>query len=344
MAAIRGGLEPGVACAAWAAVGTAIGRVSVRPRDAVFVLTRAMETVDDLVGQIGTRVGEQVRFCDECDVKLVRNVDALRPVLSVVGKLFKPNQAMAERFFVEAIEPRLAQWLGAPSQRFVAISMWRKSLIATGELTPVIEKVIVDDAEIDMKEAVFMMLAKIFRLHPLDRETAGRYFAFFVAAFDSDTTLSESLSLAWDWALIAFSTFIRMNMRHLDALEAAEAWHTYMPISCNVEGSEPASALLADFLEMRNGYLLESDVLAEAMWRTLRNRMWENMERETGERMVQLVRQIATESPEPFVAVWQGALFADERHIFAEVLARTGIEQPPAPPPRQQEQMTIEEE
>jgi hypothetical protein len=80
--------------------------------------------------------------------------------------------------------------------------MWSKYFIATGdisrlgELTPFIERIILSDGEIDIMEAIFEMLAKVFHVHPLDRDTAIRYFDCFIGAGDPGTQLSDSSRLA----------------------------------------------------------------------------------------------------------------------------------------------------
>jgi hypothetical protein len=105
-------------------------------------------------------------------------------------------------------------------------------------------------------------------------------------------------------------------MQHLDPSEAAEVSHDDMPISQSVENSDPASALLENFLERRNAYIFDPDILLQAMSRTPRTDMRVHMEKETRQRMVQLVREIAREVPEPFVTVWQGNWYASERQIL----------------------------
>jgi hypothetical protein len=53
-----------------------------------------------------------------------------------------------------------------------------------------------DPMEVNMKEAVFEMLAVIFARHVLDAETTHLYFDFFVDAFESDTQLEDRMLLA----------------------------------------------------------------------------------------------------------------------------------------------------
>jgi hypothetical protein len=125
-----------------------------------------------------------------------------------------------------------------------------------------------------------------------------------------------------------------MNMNNLDPILAADAWNEYMPIWTRVELSDPASVVLADFLEMRNQVILDPNVLSGILMRTLRTKMWENMTKQTRQRLLLLVRQLVPEFSESFPSVWDERLSEKERWIFSLVLQGTEIELPPPPPSR----------
>jgi hypothetical protein len=141
-------------------------------------------------------------------------------------------------------------------------------------LRPFIDQVVENPEEIDMKESVFQMLADVFAVHQVDQETALVYYEFFIAAFESESDLNDKRDLAWDDAMIAFSTFLRMNMQYFNPEDVAENWHDYMPIWVKDDASEPATALLADFLEARNQFFLDLVPLSEASVKYVRKSMW----------------------------------------------------------------------
>jgi hypothetical protein len=265
------------------------------------LLVRSMESMIECLHAIETRVREEMQFdaIDESRKDVASSVLRMNPLIDCFETLLRDFPTISVPFFGTEVEPRLTEWLELPGWRFFAICLFAVYFKVTGDfqrlatLRPFIDQVIENPEEVDMKEHVFGLLVDVFAVHQVDQETACVYYDFFIAAFESDAELSEKHALAWDGAVIAFSAFLRMNIQYFDPEEVAGQWHEYMPIWVREDESEPAAALLADFLEARNQFFLDPFPLSEALVRLFKNNMWANAQNETKTRLMLALRQLA---------------------------------------------------
>jgi hypothetical protein len=333
---LRRPIESSLASATFRTVACALHSVALADEHAVAVLRVCLDAIAAVLDSMHAQVDEHFRFLDGCDEAPLRTiVGHIVPLAQVVRRLFAQNGEATAQFFRSEIEPLLPAWLALPGQRFFAIWIWREYFVATGDLArpvdfdPFIVSIISDPSEVEIKDAVFMILAEVFVLYPFEPDAACAYFQLFAEVMNSSVGLTESTAFTLDCVIISFSCLIRRNYDLLGDAVAAQLWHEAMPLTAQFEMWEEPASLLALFLELRNPVILQE--LEITLCRIVTTEMLSYATQETSERIVVALKEIALEMPEPFIEVCAGLRTVDERMLFTEIVDGTGLILPDIP-------------